>query len=184
MSTTYTSTANIDLADGPRAVLMADGDLEEHLLVSAFAARWAPSLTFNFAQDGGDLLLQLAAISNEEELPRALVLNYHMRRRNGFQILCELQLHPVLWQIPVIVLADTFRPDEEAAAYRAGAQWFQQKPQTVGEMHDLMLRVDELSARPFFDQFWGSIELSRFNAEFSAAIEEILSPTNSKSEEL
>ena len=161
-------------ADGyPTSVLMADGDAEEHLLMSTFSARFAPDLDFTFAQDGGDLLLQLAFIDAVDALPNAIVLNYHMNRRSGFQALCELQAHPVLWQVPVIVIADQFRPNEEAASYRAGARWFQRKPQTVEEMHELVDRIKDHAADPFTYQPCGSINLSLFNADFAAAVEDL-----------
>ena len=161
-------------------MLLADGDSGEHLLMSTYSERWAPDLEFTFARDGGDLLLQLAFIDSVDELPNAIVLNYHMSRRSGFQALCELQAHPVLWQIPVIVIADEFRPNEEAASFRAGARWFQRKPQTIDEMHELLDRIRNLAADPFTYQPCGSIDLSLFNADFAASVEDLFSHSSAK----
>ena len=178
MTTTLPIQTCFDAGGLSTSVLMADGDPEEHLLMSAFASRWTPELEFTFARDGGDLLLQLAFIDSVDALPNAIVLNYHMSRRSGFQALCELQAHPVLWQIPVIVVADNFRSDEEAASYRAGARWFQRKPHTLEEMHELVDRIEDLAADPYTYQSCGSIDLSLFNADFAASVEDLFSRGN------
>lgn len=151
MTTTFPQLSSDLTGDSRIKVMLADGDTDDHALMSAFAADWAPQLDFSFAHDGVDLLVQLAVLEDPQEFPDVIVLNYEMPRYDGFLALCELQAHQQLWQIPVIVLSDRLGRDIEVSCYRAGARWFQQRPTSRIEMGELLMRVEEFAGRADID---------------------------------
>lgn len=132
-----------------RRVMMADSDTDEHLLMSVAANRWAPHLDLDFASDGAEMLLKLALTDSVDELPSAIVLNRYMDRYDGLRTLCEMQSHPTLWQIPVVVILDWDDIRAEIDCYRTGAKWVQSKPQNLREVKDFFERIDTFSAPAF-----------------------------------
>lgn len=65
----------------------------------------------------------------------------------GLRTLEALQSHPLFWQIPAIVLANSARAEEEALSYALGAVRFERKPPTLPAMTEFISRAVEL-ARP------------------------------------
>jgi len=164
MTTTFPQLTAISAGDYRIRVMMADGDPEEHLLVSAFAAHRAPQLEFTFARDGADLMMQLAFVEDIRDLPDVIVLAYDMPRYNGLQALREIQAHPVLWQVPVVVVSRQLDRDLEVRCYQAGARWVQQRPAERDDMAEFLERVEEFAATR-------SIDVSVFAHSLSTEIE-------------
>lgn len=169
---TATTTTTTEAESVGLRVMMADSDRDEHLLMSAFTARWAPNLEFDYAADGAQLLLKLAMINSIDELPSLLIINRYMDKYDGLRTLCELQAHPVLWQIPVVVVVDNDDIRAEIDCYRSGARWVQTKAKTLTDMHDFLERIDVFAAPRFSYQPCGSLDLSVFNTEYASTIEE------------
>ena len=171
--TSITATAITELPEASRLrVLLADSDREEHLLMSAFSARWASDVELEFATDGAELLLKLALIDSIDQLPHLLIINRYMAKYDGLRTLCELQAHPILWQIPVMVIVDNDDIRAEIDCYRSGACWVQTKAKTLNEMHDFVERIETFAASVFSYHPCGSIDLTLFNAEYASVIEE------------
>ena len=160
----------------PRAVL-ADSDKDEHLLISIVASKWFPHIDFDYADDGADLLLKLSMLESIDELPSVIILNRHMARYDGLRTLYELQAHPVLWQIPVLVVLDPSPVEAEVDCYRAGARWVQNRATSLQEMIELIDRMESFAASDFSYVGCGSLDISLFNQQYAAEIEESLEAT-------
>lgn len=161
-------------ADMHLRVLMADSDKDEHLLMSVVASKWFPYFGIDFADDGAQLLLKLAFIESVDDLPSVIVLNRDMAKYDGLRTLCELQAHPVLWQIPVVVVLDTPNVDKEVECFKAGARWVQSKPKTLDDMIDFLDRVGAFAAQPLSYSPCGSLDASVFNQEYAEEIQRSL----------
>ncbi len=155
-------------------VMMADDDPQEHLLMSMAADRSAVPLNLEFVRDGAELLLALSSIERLDDLPNVIILDLRMPRFDGQRTLAELQAHPVFWQIPVVVFTTSSRPSDEAGCYRGGARWFQIKPSSFSEMDSFISTLERFAADPWTYQACGTLDLSIFNADFAADIEDSL----------
>lgn len=164
-------------SDVSHSVLIADSDKDEHLVTSVVASKWFPDWGLDFADDGAQLLLKLAFIESIDGLPGLIVLNREMPRYDGLRTLCELQAHPVLWQIPVIVLIDAPDAEVEIDCYRSGARWVQAKPHDLDGMIKLFDRVELFAAQPFSYHPCGCMNISVFNQEYAEEIERSLEIT-------
>ena len=169
--TTLYSTSNSVLTGGAVRALMADSDKEEHFLMSVMGSIWAPHINFDFAVDGAEMLLKLAFTDSVHELPSIIILNRYMDKYDGLRTLCELQAHPVLWQIPVVVVVDDFDIRSEIDCYRSGACWVQPKAQDIDEMRDFLACVEGFAASPAEYDSSGLWDLTLLTEQYVSEIE-------------
>ena len=128
-------------------VLMVDDDVEEHLLVAVAAQDQLHPPVFEFVTSGEELLLRLTAVTAEGDLPDLILLDFQMHGMGSLRTLEQLQADPVLWQIPVVVVTDTFRIEDEVACYQRGATRFEDRPRTVGAMIDFVSKLLRFARR-------------------------------------
>lgn len=159
-----------------RAVF-ADSDKDEHLLMSVVASKFFPHIDFDYVNDGAQLLLRLALIESIDDLPSVILLNRHMARYDGLRTLYELQAHPVLWQIPVLVIKNPSPVQAEIDCYRAGARWVQNKPNSLSGMIELIDRMEAFAAPEFSYTSCGAFDVSLFNEQYAVEIEHSLQAT-------
>ncbi|MHB1397534.1 MAG: response regulator [Trichloromonadaceae bacterium] len=91
--------------------------------------------------DNGDAALEKA----RTEQPDLILADVFMPGKNGYELCAAIKAEVGLQQIPVLLLAGTFEPFDEAKARKAGADGWIAKP---FESQALIDRVEELLARP------------------------------------
>lgn len=91
--------------------------------------------------DNGDVALEKA----RTEQPDLILADVFMPGKNGYELCAAIKAEVGLQQIPVLLLAGTFEPFDEAKARKAGADGWIAKP---FESQALIDRVEELLARP------------------------------------
>lgn len=91
--------------------------------------------------DNGDAALEKA----RAEQPDLILADVFMPGKNGYELCAAIKADGDLQQIPVLLLAGTFEPFDEAKARKAGADGWIAKP---FESQALIDRVEELLARP------------------------------------
>lgn len=91
--------------------------------------------------DNGDTALEKA----RTEQPDLILADVFMPGKNGYELCAAIKAEVGLQQIPVLLLAGTFEPFDEAKARKAGADGWIAKP---FESQALIDRVEELLARP------------------------------------
>lgn len=79
------------------------------------------------------------------ERPDLILADVFMPGKNGYELCAALKSDPALRSIPVLLLAGTFEPFDEAKARQAGADGWIAKP---FESQALIDRVEDLLARP------------------------------------
>jgi len=152
-------------------VLMADDDPQEHLLVAMAADRATTPLHFDFLTDGSQLLMEIGASESVADFPDVIMLDLSMPGLDGLQTLEELQAHPVMWQIPVVVFSSSTRVEDEIRSYERGAIWFETKPSTLGGMHDFLERMIAFARKEPYTDGADSV-LSLLNADLAADVED------------
>ena len=152
-------------------VVMADDNPQEHLLIAMAADRSETPLHFDFVTDGAKLLLKLAEAETVQDFPDVIVLDLAMPGLNGLQTLEELQAHPLMWQIPIVVFSSSTRLEDEVRSYERGAIWFETKPSTLSGMHDFIDRMTSFAQSAPYDNGDGSV-LSLLNSDLAADVED------------
>ena len=80
-------------------------------------------------------------------LPAAIILDLHLPRLSGFDVLEWIRDKPRLQDIPVLVFTNSSNPDDAERAYALGARAYRQKPADfsvlVGVIEELVGRVTE-----------------------------------------
>ncbi len=131
-------------------ILMADDDPNEHLLTVLAAEEAGIGAEFTFVDDGTELLVALNQHLEENSLPDLILLDLRMPRLDGHRTLVQLQAHPVLWQIPVVVFSTTTRREDFEKSFRSGARWVETKP---GKFSDMVDFIKSLPARATHEHY-------------------------------
>jgi two-component system response regulator len=134
---------NPDLLELTRAALLsgaADSDIDSDIV---------------WARDGQQALDYLWARGPHEgrdvnEQPALVIMDMHLPRLSGLQVLQQLREHPLTAVVPVVMLTSSREPDDVRACYRSGANGYVAKPvafaqyrQKVACLRDFWLGVNE-----------------------------------------
>ena len=122
-------------------MLVADNDPQEHLLIAMAADHCEVPLQFSFVTNGVELLLRLGMAPTVADFPDVLLLDLEIDGLDGKQTLEELQAHPLMSQIPVVVCSSSPKLLDEVDCYPRGAVWFEAKPTTLTATTDFVKRV-------------------------------------------
>ncbi len=180
MTTTMHKTSSTDTPSPDRTldIVMADDDRNDHLLLLMAAEEAGVVADFTFLDDGSTLMFHLADISDTADLPNLIILDLRMPGLDGHRTLDELQAHPVLWQIPVVVFTSSTRWSDEVRSFDRGARWVETKP---SEFEDLLTFVRSLPARAWLVGYEAADEqiepagyLKLLSADITADIEDDL----------
>jgi two-component system response regulator len=132
-----------DLLELTRAALLsgaADSDIDSDIV---------------WARDGQQALDYLWARGPHEgrdvnEQPALVIMDMHLPRLSGLQVLQQLREHPLTAVVPVVMLTSSREPDDVRACYRSGANGYVAKPvafaqyrQKVACLRDFWLGVNE-----------------------------------------
>jgi len=138
--------AEMPIQKGIKVVLMADDDEDDLLLVSkAFGAAGIP-VELRSVLDGEELLEYLFRRSKYEDSylfpePNLILLDLNMPRKDGREVLAEIKAHPILRQIPVVVLTTSSEALDIKECCEMGASSFVTKPNSFNALVDLLSTV-------------------------------------------
>ncbi len=121
-------------------LLIADDNPDDRLLIEQ-AWLTVTALSVYVVKDGEELmafLYQQLQKNSLAQLPSLILLDLNMPRKDGFEVLKELQSHPVLCKINVIVLTTSTASVDVKQSYNLGARSYITKPDTFDELIGLM----------------------------------------------
>jgi len=117
----------------PVTILMAEDD-DEDFMLTADALHEARVLnTLYRVKDGEELMEYLLlkgkyASRTEAPLPSLILLDLNMPRKDGREALKEIENHPALRKIPVVVLTTSEAKEDISQCYEIGANSYITKP--------------------------------------------------------
>lgn len=126
-----------------RVVLMADDDHDDFVMVKDAFAACGNTVKLSRVSDGEELLEYLFRRNRYLDLgsapaPSLILLDLNMPRKNGSEVLAEIKTHPVLKQIPVVVLTTSKRASDVAMCYEMGANSYLTKPDSFNALVDML----------------------------------------------
>ncbi len=112
-------------------ILIAEDDADDRfLLQSAFEENGFKD-KLQFVENGVELveyLYKLTQDGNNGKLPRFILLDLNMPKKDGREVLKEIKQNPSLKKIPVIVFSTTNNEQEMRRCYELGANSYITKP--------------------------------------------------------
>jgi PAS domain S-box-containing protein len=125
---------------GQTTILMADDDADDCFLATRAFAEIDAQGAVTCVMDGVELMSRLTEISRSDpgELPKLILLDLNMPRKDGRQTLTEIKAQPDLQNIPVIMLSTSRNAKDVDFTTNAGAKLFITKPETFEEWIEMM----------------------------------------------
>jgi two-component system response regulator len=108
--------------DNPDDVELTRDALESNGIVNQLAV----------AEDGAAALAYLATA---DPLPRVVLLDLHMPKLDGIEVLKRMRADPRTRNVPVVVLTTSNEECDLIESYRSGANSYVRRPVAFGEFH-------------------------------------------------
>jgi two-component system, response regulator len=129
-----------------RVVLLAEDDEDDVLLIRDAFAESGISIELHSVLDGEELLEYLFRRNKYEDSllspePSLILLDLNMPRKDGREALAEIKTHPVLRQIPVVVLTTSRESLDIQQCYKMGASSYVAKPNSFNDLVDVLKTV-------------------------------------------
>ena len=80
--------------------------------------------------------------------PEMILLDLNLPRRNGFEVLAEVQRHPTLGEIPIVVFTSSSLPSDRQKSLALGARQYITKPSTFEGFLDAVRTVSHYLRAP------------------------------------
>jgi CheY-like chemotaxis protein len=112
-------------------ILIAEDDADDRFLLQAAFEENGFTDRLHFVENGVEALDYLLDICNSSEspaLPRFMLLDLNMPKKDGREVLKELKQHPELKKIPVVIFSTTNNEQEMRRCYELGANSYITKP--------------------------------------------------------
>lgn len=122
-------------------VWIVDDDEDDQLFIRSAFESGTPPVQVLVLSDGSELLPKLEESS---ELPRLILLDINMPRKNGFETLKELRSTPAYAALPVVMLTTSAAEAERDQSLALGANQFLTKPLSFDQ---LKMLAQELSTQ-------------------------------------
>ncbi|AFZ67090.1 response regulator [Deinococcus peraridilitoris] len=126
-------------------VLLVDDSISDAELLQELMARILPDVRLRVEHDSLQVLqdLQREARLSDGFRPDLLLMDLHMPRKSGFEVLRKLRSDAAFKSIPMLVLSDSARPEEIGLAYDLGANAYLMKPTDIQGYVELLQSVDQ-----------------------------------------
>jgi CheY-like chemotaxis protein len=123
------------------AVLIAEDDLDDRLLLEEAFAAYQDICELHFVKDGEELmeyLRQSGRYADPESSPKPglILLDLNMPRKDGRQSLVEIKEDPGLRDIPIVVWTTSALEEDKLRCLGAGADGYVTKPSSFGELNE------------------------------------------------
>jgi CheY-like chemotaxis protein len=96
--------------------------------------------------DGDDAIefLHQSGMYRSAPRPDLVLLDLHMPKKDGFQILAVIRGNPALATIPVAIFTTSQRPADRDKAFALGADHYIQKPSAIRDFADLAITLAKI----------------------------------------
>ncbi|GJL55653.1 MAG: two-component system response regulator [Nitrospirales bacterium] len=134
----------------PIHVLMVEDDAEDVVLTKESLTNSKVTLDLHVVEDGEEALLYLRKTPPYASVPRpdVILLDLNLPKKNGREVLSEMQQDIHLRSIPVIVLTTSDQEEDVLKTYELGANCYITKPVGLDQFMKVVNAIDN---------FWFSI---------------------------
>jgi len=121
---------NTHLQGRPIKILLVDDDLDDTRLTLETLEDSKLYTKVSTAREGIEALAFLRQEGKYADAlrPDLVLLDLHMPRKSGFEVLAEMKADPVLKHIPVVILTTSLDEEKVQQSYDLGASCFVTKP--------------------------------------------------------
>ena len=112
-------------------ILIAEDDADDRFLLQSAFEENGFTDKLHFVENGVELIDYLKGLADNESssrLPRFILLDLNMPKKDGREVLKEIKQHPSLKKIPVIIFSTTNNEQEMRRCYELGANSYITKP--------------------------------------------------------
>lgn len=133
-------------------ILIADDDNDDQYMMKQAFTNINLNENIRTVNDGVELLDYLHKKGRyrdaETLMPRVILLDLNMPKKDGRECLKEIKAHSVLKKIPIVIYSTSSNPDDISYAYENGASSYIIKPYSYQELVKIM---------EVFKQYWFNI---------------------------
>jgi len=112
-------------------ILIAEDDADDRFLLQAAFEENGFTDKLHFVENGVEILDYLNSLGNKtgvKKLPRFILLDLNMPKKDGREVLKEIKQNPELRKIPVVIFSTTNNEQEMRRCYELGANSYITKP--------------------------------------------------------
>jgi CheY-like chemotaxis protein len=117
-------------------IIVADDDPDDRLLLGEVLKECHPAIKADFVEDGEALMNYLQARIGDG-LPKLILLDVRLPKKDGFDVLREVKTSKDLSHIPVIVLTSYYLETCVESCYKLGANTVIQKPESFDKLVEI-----------------------------------------------
>lgn len=119
-------------------ILIAEDDADDRFLLEAAFQQNGFKDKLHFVDNGVELMSYLDSLDTEKDpqaqLPKFILLDLNMPKKDGREVLKELKQHPELKKIPVVIFSTTNNEQEMRRCYELGANSYVTKPNSFDHL--------------------------------------------------
>ena len=136
-------------------ILIAEDDADDRFLLRSAFEENGYKDKLEFVENGVEMIeyLHRLAADNEVGLPRFILLDLNMPKKDGREVLKEIKQSPDLNKIPIIIFSTTNNEQEMRRCYELGANSYITKPnsfesliKTVAALRSYWVQTTAISA--------------------------------------
>lgn len=113
-------------------ILIAEDDADDRFLLKTAFEENGFADRLQFVENGVEVMEYLNALKKDDnlpiQLPKFILLDLNMPKKDGREVLKELKQHPELKKIPVVIFSTTNNEQEMRRCYELGANSYITKP--------------------------------------------------------
>ncbi|KQW03064.1 response regulator [Rhizobacter sp. Root1221] len=129
----------------PDILLVEDNPLDVELVRYAREFNAATS-TLHVARDGVEAVAYLLGDGSTGDdtrgLPKLVLLDLHLPRLTGFEVLARLRSNARTQSLPVVILSSSDEESDVREALRLGANAYLRKPSSLVDLCELMTQIE------------------------------------------
>jgi len=121
-------------------ILVAEDDADDRFLIQTAFEEKGYTDKLDFVENGVELISYLTD-KGKDDMPRIILLDLNMPKKDGRQVLRELKQHELFKRIPIVVFTTTKNENEIGRCYDLGANTYIVKPTTFNELLFLVEQI-------------------------------------------
>ena len=125
-------------------ILLVEDNLADVRLLKEALKACKSDVELLHSTDGVDALILLnELVKQEEKIPKIILLDLNLPRKDGRSLLADIKSSEKLKKIPVIVMSTSANPTDISDCYKAGANCYVTKPVELEKFFQLISLINE-----------------------------------------